>query len=85
MKTKLLLISTCLLALGACQTASPALDGILDTRLGQATTKNINAHAVVPPRAQKQNTYIPADPTRASKARENYRENTVPEPASINP
>ena len=48
-----------------------------------ATAHNRAVHAVAPTAEQKNNTYIPADASRQSIARDNYRENTVPEPARI--
>jgi len=73
-----------LLILGGCATAKSALDGRLDANLGGAVKANIQAHAIAPTPAQKANTYIPVDPSRAATARENYRENTVKEPVTIN-
>ena len=73
-----------LLILGGCATAKPALEGRLDTNLGSAVKANAQAHTVAPTSAQKANTYIPSDPSRAAIARKSYREGTVKEPVSIN-
>jgi len=73
-----------LFILAGCTTAKPALEGRLDANLGDAVRSNAQAHVVAPTPAQKANTYIPADPTRAALARKNYRENTVEEPIAIN-
>ena len=70
--------------LSGCMTSTPALNGQLNKDMGSAVKANIAAHAVTPSPAQKANTFIPADPTRTSAARQNYRENTVPEPERIN-
>ena len=48
-----------------------------------ATAHNRAAQEVLPTAEQKNDTYIPADANRQSIARENYRNNTVKEPASI--
>ena len=69
--------------LSGCATSQPALQGQLDPSLGSAVRANIAQHAVAPTAAQKANTFIPADPTRAQQARENYRQNTVPEPIQV--
>ena len=82
------LISVCGLAfsvlVSGCVTSKPALQGQLDPTHGSAVKANIAAHAVAPTAAQKANTFIPADPTRAGKARKNYRENNVPQPQRTN-
>jgi hypothetical protein len=70
--------------LGGCATSKPALQGQLDPTLGSAVRANIAQHAVAPTAAQKANTFIPADPTRTQQARQNYKENTIPEPARVN-
>ena len=70
--------------LSGCMTSTPAMDGQLNNDMGAAVKANINAQAVIPTDAQKSNTFIPADPTRSSAARENYRQNTIPEPERIN-
>ena len=77
-------IGVTLLVLGGCETAKPALQGRLDADLGNAVKANIQAHAVAPTPAQKANTYIPADPSRAALAREKYRENTIEELQPLN-
>ena len=66
--------------LGGCATSQPALQGKLDPHLGSAVKANVSVHFVEPSAAQKANTFIPADPTRTSKARQNYRENKIAEP-----
>lgn len=82
------LISVCSIALftlvSGCATSKPALQGQLNPTLGSAVKANIAMHAVAPTAAQKANTFIPADPTRAGKARQNYRENNIPEPVRVN-
>ena len=70
--------------LGGCATSKPALHGQLNPTFGSAVQANVAAHAVAPTAAQKANTFIPADPTRTQKARQNYRENTIPEPSRVN-
>jgi hypothetical protein len=70
--------------LGGCATSKPALHGQLDPTLGSAVKANIAAHAVAPTAEQKANTFIPADPTRTQQARQNYRDNKVPEPQRVN-
>jgi len=70
--------------LSGCMTSTPALNGQLNKDMGSAVKANIQAQAVTPTPAQKANTFIPADPTRTSAARKNYRENTIPEPERIN-
>jgi len=49
----------------------------------EATAHNRAVQAVEPTAEQKNNTYIPADANRQSIARDNYRENNVPEPSRI--
>ena len=70
--------------LGGCATSKPALQGQLNPEFGSAVKANVAAHAVAPTAAQKANTVIPADPIRTQKARQNYRENTIPEPSRVN-
>lgn len=76
-------VMTAACVLSGCATSTPALHGKLDPTLGSAVKANIAKHAVAPTAAQKANTFIPADPTRAQQARENYRQNTVPEPIQV--
>ena len=73
-----------LFILAGCTTSKPALQGRLDANLGDAVKANTQAHAVAPTAAQKANTYIPSDPSRAATARKNYHEGTVKEPIAIN-
>jgi hypothetical protein len=63
--------------LSGCTTAQPALDGQIDSLLGNAVRANVMAHAVIPSDEQKNNTYIPADPARAALALKHYQEDTV--------
>ena len=67
-----------------CATSKPALDGQLDAHLGKAVKQNIANQAVAPSPEQKANTFIPADPARTGLARQNYRNNTVPDPERVN-
>jgi len=83
-KKSIIISGVALLALSACTTAKPALDGRLDPQLGSAVKANADAHAVAPTPRQKANTYIPANPSRAALARKNYRENTVDDPQATN-
>lgn len=69
-----------LLFLAGCATSKPALEGQLNSNLGAAVDANIAMHSVAPTAAQKANTFIPADPVRTQKARQNYRDNNVPDP-----
>ena len=69
--------------LGGCATATPALEGQLDPTLGSAVQANTAAHFVEPSAVQKANTFIPADPARTRQARQNYRDNTVPDPERV--
>ncbi len=80
---KISLSATLLIALAACQTSQPALQGGLDTNFGDAIRHNTAAQAVLPTPAQKANTYIPADPARAAMARKKYQENTIEELENI--
>jgi hypothetical protein len=41
------------------------------------------AQAVAPTPEQKANTFIPADPAKRAKARENYRTGETPDPVPI--
>ncbi len=82
-----LTLYTSILAFGllaGCSTTSPALKGDLDTHLGQAVHHNVAAMAIAPSVAQKNNTYIPADPARAALARKHYREDKVEAPVPVN-
>lgn len=83
MKSSLKLSIVCLAAisvLGGCATSKPALEGQLNPNLGSAVKANVAMHAVAPTAAQKANTFIPADPARTRQARQNYRDNTIPDP-----
>lgn len=86
MKTSIKLSVGCVAmisVLGGCATSKPALEGQLSPTFGQAVKANVAQQAVAPTAAQKANTFIPADPTRARQARQNYRDNNVPEPTRI--
>lgn len=74
------IIICAVIALGGCINGSAALNGSLDKNLGQAVQSNRDAQAISPSPEQKADTHIPADPARAETARQNYRQNTVPEP-----
>ena len=82
------LISVCsagiFILVSGCATSKSALQGQLDPTLGSAVKANIAMQAVAPTATQKANTFIPADPTRAGQARQNYRENKIPEPVHVN-
>ena len=71
-------------SLAGCATQKPVLQGQLSDDFGAAVSANIEAHAVAPTAAQKQNTFIPAHPARTGLAQKNYRQNTVQEPVRIN-
>ena len=71
-----------LLALSACATTQPALQSG-SSEFGDAVRHNIAAHAVTPTAEQKADTFIPADPTKRAKARENYRNGVTPEPTPL--
>ena len=79
---KLILSTLSLIALSACATTEPALQNH-SSEFGKAVRQNIAAQTVAPTAAQKANTFIPADPTKRSKARENYRNGETPEPVAI--
>ena len=79
---KLIAASLSVLALSACATTQPALQG-QNSQFGDAIRHNIAAHAIAPTAEQKADTYIPADPVRRAKARENYRKGETPEPQPI--
>jgi len=71
-----------LVSLSACATTQPAMQSG-SSEFGNAVRQNIAAHAVAPTAKQKADTYIPADATRRTKARENYRKGETPEPQPI--
>ena len=73
-------VMTAACVLSGCATSTPALHGKLDPTLGSAVKANIAKHAVAPTAAQKANTFIPADSTRTRQARQNYRDNKIPDP-----
>ena len=85
MKTvnKVKCLSVAGLLLTGCATSNPALESQFNSDWGKAVKSNIAAHAVEPSTAQKANTFIPADPARTGQARENYRDNTIPEPRRL--
>ena len=83
-KTKFCLTGLLLTGLTACTTATPALNGQLDTDLGTSVRANIAAMTIAPSAKQKANTYIPADPARAALARKHYREDKVEAPIPVN-
>ena len=70
-------------ALGACQTAQPALEPALSDDLGSAVKANIAAMAIVPTEAQREDTFIPQDRARRDRAVRSYREGTTPEPRNL--
>jgi len=79
---KQVLASLSLIALSACATTQPALQSN-SPEFGKAVRQNIAAQAVAPTAEQKANTFIPADPTKRAKARENYRKGETPEPRPL--
>lgn len=76
---------TSMTLLTACATSQPALNGQLDRSFGSAVKANVAMQSVEPTAAEKANTFIPADPTRARQARQNYRDNKIPEPQRSDP
>lgn len=68
--------------LGACATATPALEAHSET-FGTANRSNIAAQFVPPTAEQKANTYIPADPHRRALAKERYRKDEVETPVVV--
>jgi len=70
------------LTLSACATTTPAQQNH-SAEFGQAVKHNMAAQAVAPTPEQKANTFIPADPAKRAKARENYRTGETPEPQPI--
>ncbi len=71
-----------ILSLSACATTTPAAKAHAPT-FGQAVKHNMAAQAVAPTPEQKANTFIPADPAKRAKARENYRTGETPDPVPI--
>lgn len=82
--TTIFCVTTIGFTLAGCATHKPVLQGQMSDDFGAAVSANIDAHAVAPTDAQKQNTFIPAHPARTSLARQKYRDNTVEEPKRIN-
>lgn len=79
---KLIISSLSLMTLSACATTQPAMQSG-SSGFGDAVRHNIAAQAIAPTSEQKANTFIPADPTKRAKARENYRKGVTPEPKPI--
>ncbi|MEP3890151.1 MAG: hypothetical protein ABJN69_06765 [Hellea sp.] len=79
---KFIIPALSLLALSACATTQPALQSG-SSQFGDAVRHNIAAHAVAPTAEQKADTFIPADATKRSKARENYRNGLTPDPTPL--
>jgi len=70
------------ISLSACATTTPATTAHAPT-FGKAVKHNMAAQAVAPTPEQKANTFIPADPAKRAKARENYRTGETPVPVPI--
>ena len=80
---RLILVATPVLLLAACQTAAPAVEPELHAEWGSAVRHNIQAQAIVPTEAERNNRFIPSDRAVRTRALKNYREGTVPEPEPI--
>lgn len=76
------LLALSFVGLTACATTQPAATSH-SSEFGKAIRHNIAVHSVAPTAKQKADTYIPADNTKRSKARDNYRKGETPNPQPI--